>query len=91
MVKHKVIDFLTGPRKTNNRQPALDVLSRYMNDVGAGAYGNNPQILVMVLNNDSADHQTSYGSNAQVSSILALIEMVKYRILREHVGSPNKE
>ena len=83
---NKVLNFFPKG-KVNNKQPALDALLGAVNEIESGMYGDNPQVLVTIAKGDSQTYHTSYKSNGTVSTILSLLEIVKYRILNEHVGT----
>lgn len=55
----------------------------------SGAYGKNPAALVVILNRDDDDYKTIYESAGMTApQVIALLEVVKYRIMRERMKEP---
>lgn len=55
----------------------------------SGQYGKNPAALVIILDRDNDDYKTTYESAGMTApQVIALLEVIKYRIMRERMKEP---
>ena len=52
----------------------------------AGAYGENPAAIVVILDRENDGYKTMYESAGMTApQVLALLEVIKYRIIKERM------
>ena len=76
----------TGDQRHNS---VKDMLAIAEAKEAKGDYGKNPGAMLIIWDRDGGDYKTSYDSAGMTASqAVALLEVIKYRILQEKIKEP---
>lgn len=68
---------------------ASEMLAMAQAKEASGKYGKNPAVLIVVLDRESDDYKTTYESSGlSAHQAVALLEVIKYRIMNERMKEP---